>query len=244
MKYCIDNLTGQVAPRWRRHALLVFAFLISSLFLIPEGVARKVYRRTAKSSSRNQIRMGSMDLSTHLGAQVGLGRLPHAFKIATDFDVSVNGPLHLQFGVGFAFTPSHNEYVVGDARTYFVDHPENGRYCETDGRCWIWDNQFNGGAFDLQLTGGIKYKFLNLRIPLVPYISVGIATDFLFTGEDYFLFGIGPRIGPGLKYMFTKSFGLGIEIPVTLQWAFVANDYQDSGFAGSVDFLFGCDFLF
>jgi hypothetical protein len=82
--------------------------------------------------------------------------------------------------------------------------------------------QFSGGAFAMAFTGGVKYWFSSLNMPLVPHVFLGISPLFFIpTDERRFHMNIGFSPGLGVDFFVLADFLIGAEVAFIPAFAFI-----------------------
>ena len=66
-------------------------------------------------------------------------------------------------------------------------------------------------------AGSAKYRFLSESIPIIPFVSVGLAPSVLLATEWFFTahFNLGLRTAAGIEYFITPNLGLSLETGLT-----------------------------
>ena len=163
-------------------------------------------------------RRGPNEFSGHLGFQGGWWAwTPGGAKIALEYGRHLSRLQWLNVQLNF---------VVG--RRWGADcwYDDKGRiHCSS-----YYGSAIEGGA-------GLKWKFVNVAPPFVPYAKVdGIVA--LLSWPGAIGFAVAAKGGGGFKYFVVPNVGLGAEINMALGLDFV-NEGVGIGLYWAVDFLLG-----
>lgn len=170
-----------------------------------------------------KFQLGFNPLGTEVMFAGGFGG---AYKLGIDFAALVASPGKLSVWVGAGFN-----YGVFPGLGL-------GWYGVGDGGVGV----SSGAAHDVQFVGFAMLTMEKLvkRIPLVPFVRVGVAGDILVTGGPLGG-GAGIRFGGGVHYWLLKSLGLGLETNFLLGGG---KNVGPGNFLGQWDMLFGGRYAF
>jgi len=113
--------------------------------------------------------------------------------------------------------------------------------CHWDGHHWVC-HHWGYSGFEAELVGGVKWKFVHVIPPFVPYAKVGGLVG-LVSYPNLYGFAIGVRGGGGFKYFFLKNFGAGMEINMAMGFNMINHDVGFH-FFWAIDVGFGIEVLF
>ena len=170
-------------------------------------------------------RRGPNEFSGHLGFQGGWWDwTPGGAKIALEYGKHLGGLQWLNLQLNF---------VVGRRWGGDCWYDSAGHW-----HCSDWG--YRGSA--IELGGGLKWKFVHVAPPFVPYAKLGGMVA-LLSYPDVIGLGLAVKGGGGFKYFLLPNVGLGLELNMALGFNFLNHDVG-FGLLWAVDFLLGVEVLF
>lgn len=173
-----------------RRPLVLALLLLGSLSLSAPARAAGIQK------SGPQVFPGKFQVGFHpFGFQVAFDdRSTGGYKLAADFSGMLKGFEKLSLWLGGGLAYGHPTYsCFGGLGVGVVGR---GRGCAHDVQIWVF----------VRLT---LEKIM--KIPLVPYVQVGVGGDILLYANGELGGGVPIRVGGGIHYYLLKNLGLGLE---------------------------------
>ena len=93
-------------------------------------------------------------------------------------------------------------------------------------------------SIGLDLCSGVRYRFANLSLPIIPYLRGNVSTIFL-KGRGIFNFLLCPKGGGGITFPVEDNVGFGMELTLDLLFHISPKAY----FAPGMSFMVFWEFM-